>query len=130
MGTTGDKITEELTRLEKDWGEAIVSNNAEAIGGYMSDDWIIVGTEGGITGKEAFLNFIRSGDLIHIVMDFDSMRIRSYENSAVVTSRGTSSGTYKEQPFSFYEWSTDVWIKEYGEWKCVLTMLTPAVKSK
>ena len=44
----------------------------------------------------------------------------------VVTARGTNAGTYRGEPFSFYEWSTSVFIYESEKWICVLTMLTPA----
>ncbi len=37
-----DQSTEELLQLEKDFQRAIVENNAEQIGRYVADDWIIV----------------------------------------------------------------------------------------
>ena len=94
----------------------------------MSEDWVIIGTDGGITSKENFLAFISSGDLKHSKMDFEDLRIEIYDNTGVVTSRGTSSGTYKDQPFTLYEWSSNVFIRKEGKWQCVLTMLTPAKK--
>ncbi len=126
MEAANSKPMEELKQLALKWADAIVSNDAEAINYFMSDEWVIVGTEGGITVKERFLDFIRSGDLMHTRMDSDEMRVRLYENTGVLTSCGTSAGTYKEQPFSYYEWSTDIFVMENGQWKCVLTMLTPA----
>lgn len=117
---------EDLIAFFKQWDEAIVDNNAVLISQYMSDDWVCVGTEGGITPKSSFLEWISSGDLLHTRMDSVEMRVKIYENTAVVTSRGTSSGTYKEQPFSFHEWSTSIFTLENNKWSCVLTMLTPA----
>jgi hypothetical protein len=49
-----------------------------------------------------------------------------YGNTGVITSRGTSSGTYKGQPFSLHEWSTSIFALKDEKWFCVLTMLTPA----
>jgi ketosteroid isomerase-like protein len=119
------KEKEELIQAGTLWDQAIVNNDAEAIGAFMSPDWVIVGTEGGITPRSTFLNLVKSGDLVHTQMDFEDMRVELYGNTGVVTSRGTSSGTYKEQPFSYYEWTTSVYIRE-EKWRCVLTMLTPA----
>ncbi|HYG16907.1 MAG TPA: nuclear transport factor 2 family protein [Bacteroidia bacterium] len=121
-----DTAHEELSSEVRQWQRAMLTNNAEEIGSFMADDWVIVSTSGGITGKEAFLDVIRSGDLTHNRMDSDEMRVRVHENTAWVTSRGTSAGHYKGEPFSFYEWSADVFVKESGRWKCVLTMLTEA----
>lgn len=92
----------------------------------MSDDWVIVGTEGGITSKADFLETVKSGDLIHTKMEFEDLHVKIYGNAGVVISRGTSSGTYKGMPFSFFEWSTSTYIHNGSNWQCVLTMLTPA----
>lgn len=119
---------EELILFGQQWDEAMIGNNAEEIAKFMSGDWVIVGTDGGITPKDVFLQWISSGDLTHNRMDSDETRIKVYGDSAVVTSRGTSAGHYKGNPFQFYEWSTSVFIRKEGRWICVHTMLTPAHK--
>ncbi len=124
------KAEEELLQFGKEWDEAIVNNDVNEIEKFMSDDWVIIGTEGGITSKPIFLEWIESGDLTHNRMDSDEIRIRIYENTGVVTSRGTSAGKYKCQPFELYEWSSSVFIRKEEKWICVLTMLTPANKQE
>ena len=111
------------------WDEAMVSNDADEIGKFMSDDWKIVGSDG-ITSKSSFLQFISSGILTHNRMDSDETHIDVYGNTGILVSRGTSAGTYNGDNFSLYEWSTSVFIKTEGKWRCVITMLTPANKSK
>ena len=128
MSKTNQQLKNELSQFGKDWDKAIEMNDVPAIAQFMSDDWVIIGTDGGITSKNTFLGFISSGDLKHSKMDFEDLRIEIYNDTGVVTSRGTSSGTYKDQPFSFYEWSSNVFIRKDGKWQCVLTMLTPAKK--
>lgn len=110
----------------RQWDQAIEGNDATEIEKFMSDNWVIVGTEGGITPKSHFLDFIKSGDLYHNRMDFEDIKVDVYDNTAIVISKGTSSGTYKSEPFSYYEWSTSVFMKKEEQWLCVLTMLTPA----
>ena len=117
---------DELLQFGLAWDQAMVRNNANEIGKFMSNEWIIVGTEGGITSKNEFLSHIRSGDLTHSRMDSDETSIKIYENTGIVTSRGTSAGNYKGQPFEFYEWSTSIFIRTNKQWLCVHTMLTPA----
>ena|SRR5688572_16130890 len=111
------------------WDAAMIKNDAQEISAFMSDDWVIVGTDGGITSKASFLSGINSGVLTHDRMDADEVRIKIYDNTGVVTTKGTSAGKYNDQPFSFYEWSTSIFIKSDDQWHCVLTMLTP-VNSK
>jgi ketosteroid isomerase-like protein len=117
---------ESLLLFSKAWDDAMIRNDAVEIGRFMSDDWVIIGTEGGITPKSAFMRSIESGDLLHTRMDAADFRVRVYGDSGVLTSRGTSSGTYKGQSFSYFEWSTSVFLWKNDSWSCVLTMLTPA----
>ena len=121
-------LRSELISFAKDWDNAMERNNADEIGSFMADDWVIIGTEGGITSKESFLETIRSGDLTHSRMDSDEMEVKVFENTGVIISRGTSAGKYKGQSFELYEWSTSVFIKREGKWSCIMTMLTPANK--
>lgn len=120
------KTAEALLDYCLNWDKAIVQNDVKEISRYMSDDWVCVATDGGISSKEHFLNGIKSGDLIHTRMDTDASRIKIYDNTGIVTGKGTSSGTYKGGAFSHYEWSTSVFLWENNQWICVLTMLTPA----
>ena len=119
---------DELLQFCLAWDQAMVGNDADEISKFMSDDWILVGTEGGITTKSRFLSFIRSGELTHSRMDSDETSIKFYEDTGIVTSRGTSAGNYKGQSFELYEWSTSIFIRKNGQWLCVHTMLTPAKK--
>lgn len=119
----------ELLQFEKDWNKTIENNNVDEIGAFMSDDWVIVGTGGGITSKNEFLGWITSGDLSHSRMDADETRVKVYEDTGIITSRGTSAGKYKDQYFELYEWSTSTCIYRNGKWICVHSMLTPANKS-
>ena len=121
---------QQLIQFEREWDEAIANNKVEEISGFMSDDWVIVGTEGGITSKSDFLETIASGDLVHTKMDFQDIHVKVYADCGVVISRGTSSGTYKGQAFTFFEWSRSTYVRQNGAWKCVLTMLTPAKEAE
>jgi len=121
LKTTSAK--EELMRLGRDWDRAIVSNNAEAIEKYMADDWVIIGSDG-VTSKEKFLDLVRSGILQHSKMDFEDVRVEIYDDTGIVTSKGTSAGTYDGHLFSSYEWTSSVFIKKEVGWICVMTMIT------
>jgi ketosteroid isomerase-like protein len=128
MESANQQTSTMLKELCRQWDSAIAENDGPAIGKFMSSDWVIIGTEGGITSKPDFLKFIKSGELVHRAMNFEDIRIEVYEKTGIVTSKGTSSGTYKGVPFSYYEWSTSVFLKSNDGWLCVLTMLTPAAK--
>jgi ketosteroid isomerase-like protein len=126
----GEKMSEDLQnefqRLGDEWSRSIVSNDVEAIGRFMADDWVIVG-DSGITERDSFLALVASGDLTHEMMEGEVKRVRTYGNVAIVNARGRNNGHYKGQAFTADEWITDVFIKRDGRWQCVLTHLTAAI---
>lgn len=114
----------ELTRIEAEWARALVENDADAIARPMVDDWILIDADGHVIDKARFLAAVKSGDLVHQVMEFDETTIRVYKNTAIVTQRAIVEGTYKGQAFSSRERSTDVFVRLEGSWRCVHTQLT------
>lgn len=114
-----------LAAFATQWEEAMEGNVVAEISAFMADNWLIVGSNG-ITQKADFLMQITSGALTHDRMDADEMHVRIHGDTGTVIARGTSAGFYKGERFSLYEWSTSVFIRTDGRWKCVLTMLAPA----
>ena len=119
-----NKTEEELIALSNDWDRAMVRNDADAIGRYMADDWTIVGPDGSMSDKATFLGLVKSGALTHDVMESEDFRIRNYGSAAVVLARGVSGGRYNGQAFREVEQSSNVFVKQQGQWKCVLTHLS------
>ena len=120
----------EILEFCEKWAEAIVANEAEAIGSFMADDWIMVSNMG-ICDKPKFLSFVESGDLTHTSMDLAELaRIEVYGDTAVSASRVTNTAHYQGQAFEQNEWTSDVFRRVDGEWKCVLTHVTPVLDKK
>ena len=118
------RAEEELIRVAHEWDRAMVENDAEAIGRYMADDWTIVGSDGSMGDKATFLGLVKSGALSHDVMTSEDLRVRVYGDTAVVTARGVSGGKYQGQAFREVERSSSVFVRQKGQWRCVLTHLS------
>jgi ketosteroid isomerase-like protein len=120
-----DGIRREILEFSEEWAKALASNDAGAIGSFMSDDWVIVG-QNGITKKEDFLPFVESGELTHEKMELaGEARIKIYGDTAVLTARLTNNGHFRGRAFSADEWTTDVFRRQNGRWLCVLSHITP-----
>jgi ketosteroid isomerase-like protein len=117
-------IRDELITLAREWDEAMVANDAEAIGHFMADEWVIVGTDGRVGDKAIFLELVRSGALSHDVMETHDLTVRIYGDTAVTLARGISGGKYQEHPFREVERVSCVFVREDGRWRCVLTHLS------
>lgn len=117
-------IHDELIALATEWDRAMVENDVDAIGRYMADDWTIIGSDGSVGDKASFLALVQSGVLTHDVMESHDMRVRLYGDAAVVISRGVSGGSYQGQSFRELERVSGVFVRDEGQWKCVLTHLS------
>ncbi len=117
-------ITDELTEVARQWDRAMVENDADAIGEFMADDWIIIGSAGNVDDKASFLALVRSGSLTHEVMECQDIRTRMYGDAAVMTARGVSGGMYRGQTFYEVERVSCVFVRQEGRWRCVLTHLS------
>jgi ketosteroid isomerase-like protein len=115
---------QEIINVEQAWNRAMVRNDAEAIGRFMADDWTIIGPDGSVSGKAAFLDLVSSGVLTHDVMDSDEYTVHLYGETAVVIARGVSGGQYHGQKFRVEERVSDVFVRQGGEWRCVVTHLS------
>jgi len=119
-----DSAERELEAVAHAWDRAMVENDADAIGRYMAEDWTITGSDGKISDKASFLELVRSGRLTHDVMTSEDVKVRVYGSAAVVTARGVSGGKYQGRAFREVEQSSNVFVKQHGEWRCVLTHLS------
>lgn len=124
MGAVSGGAEAELIACMEAWDRAMVANDADAIGRYMTDDWAIIGPDGSVGGKERFLELVRSDDLTHDVMETHEPSIRIYGDVAVVVARGVSGGAYRGEPFYLIERVSCVFVRQKGGWRCVLTHLS------
>ena len=121
-------MQEEVLRVEKEFSQAIVKNDAIAVARFLADGWIIINPDGGIIDRARFLGVIESGALTHEMMESDDTRVLVYGNTAIVTALTTTKGKYSGQAFTTQERATDVFVKQNGRWLCVLSQLTRFTK--
>jgi uncharacterized glyoxalase superfamily protein PhnB/ketosteroid isomerase-like protein len=113
--------------LLDDWNEAIVANDPDAIGRFADPDWVFVGADGVVPGAQ-FLESVATGRVTHDFMTSDLHSARVLGDVAVVIARVRNSGTFDGTPFQLDEWTTDVFVRRDGGWRCLLTHLTAAAR--
>lgn len=119
---------QELIDICSKWAEAMVANDPAGIGSVMADDWVIV-SDRGVSTKERFMSFVESGALTHSAFDMvGEPRIKVYGDTAVLTTRVVNIAHFGGQQFDADEWTSDVFVKRDGRWKCVLSHITPVNK--
>ena len=116
-----------LESAEQAFNDAMVSNDPERIATCITQDWVLVTPERGPIAGRDILAAIASGALSHDWMVKATHHMHVMGDVATVTGRGQNTGTFRGAPISADEWITDVYHKQNGRWRCVLTHLTPAM---
>ena len=117
-------VEQQLKAWEKDFSRAVISNDAEAIGKSLADDWVIIDPDGGIVDRARFLGVIKSGMLTHDLMESEDVQVRNYGETAVLTALTKTKAKFAGQAFTTQERATDVFVKRDGRWQCVFSQLT------
>ncbi len=108
-----------LMRLNQQYDRAIVGNDVKALDRIFHVDFIYTNPDGQTRTREQQLAFARSGDLQFESGVSDSVRIRIYGNTAVMTGRFTAKGKFKGQDLTVDERYTAVWVKTGSRWQLV-----------
>ncbi|UGB39028.1 nuclear transport factor 2 family protein [Frateuria soli] len=115
-----------LIELEEAFNRAMISNDVEQISRCITDDWILVTPEAGPVSRSRILGVIGSGLLTHATMSKVATHACVAGDMAWVTGRGQNTGTFNGKPMTADEYITDIYRRVDGQWRCMLTHLTPA----
>ena len=124
-----DNLQTELDNYLKEWGEAIVSNDADAIARFSLAEWKLVTPESGPVDSKDFLDAVRSGDLRHDTFEVEVQHVSRLGETAVAVAHVRNSGTFRGTPFTADEWATDVFVRRDGGWVCAFSALTPRIQA-
>jgi hypothetical protein len=110
---------QELGRLETAWNEAYVRGDADTIGRLCAEDLTVAMSEMPVLTKASSLQILRSGRVRFKRYETSDVRIRVYDNAAVVTGRlertREAQGHEGNDAWQF----TKVYIRRDGNWQVV-----------
>lgn len=115
------RVEDEIEAVIAAWDKALIANDAAAFSRFVTDDWVFASSDG-IASKADITGWIASGRLAHHSMRAEGARRMSLHGDAViVTQRSISTGTWEGAPYSADEWTSDVFVRRDGEWRCALS---------
>ena len=122
----GDGTEAELLAVAAAWAQAIVANDTARIASFVTEDWVLVSGSGVSPGHE-FLALVESGELSHSAMTtVGDTRVRVWGDTAVLTARITNTAHYRGRRFDADEWTTDVFVRRDGRWRCAVSHYSSA----
>jgi ketosteroid isomerase-like protein len=121
MMTTDD----EVRAVSAAWDEALIANDADAVAGFMTGDWMYVGPDG-VTSRSDIVGWIGSGRLRHDSMTMIGQdRVLHAGTAVVLTARKASAGVWDAAPYTADEWISEVWVPTRDGWRCALSQKSP-----
>ena len=125
------KIPETISGLNRYWGWSCLLvamlllaelAKAQTLVRILADDYTLGGTGDSLIKKEQYVAGLDNPDFRTTSAIVDELRIRVYDNAAVVTGRTVYRGWSKKGGKYVHRFRfTDTFIRRDGAWKCVAT---------
>jgi ketosteroid isomerase-like protein len=125
----GERTTETLKQLERDWADAERAGDSDKIAQIVADDWTGINNEGSKLTKEQLIARIKSGKVKTECVELGPMEVKVLGDVAVVqgsdVEKGTTNGNYTSGELVWM----DVFTKRNGKWVAVRSQSTWAATS-
>jgi hypothetical protein len=117
--STHDVDARELERLEMVWNEAHEHGDADALETLWADDMEVAVPKMPVLTKADALKFARSGRMKFLSYRTSDIRVRVYDNAAVVTGRLQRTRSLNGQEISDDWRFTKMYVREGQKWRVV-----------
>jgi ketosteroid isomerase-like protein len=117
-------VEAELNELEQRLIRAWVEQDRDTVDSILDDDWSVIDPAAQIIDKQQVLRELETGHRKIETGTIDQVRIRAFDNFAVVTGRTTATGNYEGNSFSVQLRFTDICVKRGGNWQVIASQAT------
>jgi ketosteroid isomerase-like protein len=118
-GVRNSSEQEVIIALEREWDEALVAEDVNALNRILANDFVISGTD---FTKEAYLEMIKKPEFRYTSASKENIKVKVYGNTAVVIARHSISSEYGKNYARGSTYSMmNVWVIEGSQWRVVAT---------
>lgn len=131
IGAQQNPAEQQLIQIERDWCNAGLKKDAALLGRILADDVTNITNRGVLQTKSEMLADLKDKSSTLTACVDTNVKVRVYGDTAVVTGRGSRSGTLKGVAFKDRQslW-TDTFVRRDGRWQCVATQGTLVAAEK
>lgn len=119
-----EQIEQEVLRLADAWASAELRGDTAFLEAQLTDDFIGIGPLGFMLTKQEWLARHRSGDLKYEAFNLDEVKVRVYNDAAVLTGRQVQHGAYRSNPIQGKFRTTLVVVQQQGHWQLASLQLS------
>jgi ketosteroid isomerase-like protein len=128
MDAAEREAEQEVLKVEEELDRAFAEGDTATLDRIWADDVVYTSANGRVLDKAQYLARFRSGTRTFDSFAHDDIRVRLYENMAIVTGRSTSvlhdAGRLSAGPRRF----THIYVKRGGRWRLVAHQVTDIAK--
>ena len=115
---------QEVLHLADAWATAELRGDTAFIETRLSDDFIGIGPLGFMLTKQEWLARHRSGDLKYESFNLDEIKVRVYNDTAILTGRQVQHAAYRGNPMPGQFRTTLVFVQQQGQWRLASLQLS------
>ena len=120
-----EQAEQEVVRLADAWATAELRGDAAFLERTLADDFIGIGPLGFMLTRQEWLARHRSGDLKYDAFNLDEVKVRVYNDAAIVTGRQIQNGAYQGNSIKAQFRTTLVFVTQQGQWRLASLHLSP-----
>jgi ketosteroid isomerase-like protein len=114
-----DSTVDEIIRLEREWADAGPKRDVSTYEKILADDFIGQWADGSSSTKAETIADLRSNHDQYEAVELKDLKVRVYENTAVVTGMFYEKSTLGGHDATGLYRFTDVWVKKTDQWQVV-----------
>jgi ketosteroid isomerase-like protein len=116
---------QEVEQLAQAWVAAELRGDVAFLSQILADDFVDVGPLGFLLTKQEWLARLQSGDLHYDVLTLDEVKVRMYDEAAILIGRQLQEATYRGNPINAQLRITLVLVHQHGQWRLAGLHLSP-----
>jgi ketosteroid isomerase-like protein len=111
------QIEQEVQRLASAWTSAELHGDLAFLEALLTDDFIGIGPLGFMLTKQEWLARHRSGDLKYEAFTLDEIKVRVYNDAAILIGLQVQNAAYRGNPTQGRFRTTLVFIQQLEQWR-------------
>jgi uncharacterized protein (TIGR02246 family) len=120
LAMAANKSVEAVKAAEKSWASATVAGDEATLSQVLADDLTYTHSSGDTDSKAAFINNLKTGARKYHKLDHESMDVRLYGNTAILTATAQVETSQKGgSPAPAHLRFIHVWVLQNGRWQMV-----------
>src|SRR5437588_10422185 len=114
-----EQTEQEVARLADAWANAELRGDTTFLEGTLADDFIGIGPLGFMLTRQEWLARHQSGDLKYEALTLDEVKVRVYNDAAILTGRQVQNAAYRGNSIEAQFRTTLVFVHQHGQWQLV-----------